>query len=112
MIINKTNLTMLYQEHIGGLSITELAIKYSLHKSVIYTGFQALELEVNLTQVDKRRKISVDDEAYILESYQGGTTLQTLGKKFGVSHQTISKVLKKHNIEVRKAGFSKLTKKL
>ncbi|NYH50679.1 DNA invertase Pin-like site-specific DNA recombinase [Nocardiopsis arvandica] len=53
----------------------------------------------------KRLKPQEIDE--LIAAYQAGTNVYKLGKRFGINRQTVSAVLKRHDVEIRKRGLSR-----
>jgi Mor family transcriptional regulator len=103
----KANLAELYAEYVAGSPIIELAKKHKIHPTAIYAGFALAQYPVNLPQSDSRRKISLEDEAYLIDLYEQGKTLLELAEEFKLSHQGIAKIIMRNGVKVRRTWATK-----
>lgn len=96
--------TAIYAEYKNGVNINTLANKYKIDRTTLYGAFRVLGYPVRLPQSDKRRKLSIDDEAHLCDLYQQGSTMQQLAEEFGYSIQGVNKILIRNGIKKRKNG--------
>jgi len=55
-----------------------------------------------------RRARQLDDEQMklLIEGYQAGATVYELGERFGISRQTVGKILKREGVKMRRRGLT------
>ncbi|MDQ1039933.1 Mn-dependent DtxR family transcriptional regulator [Streptomyces sp. V3I8] len=52
------------------------------------------------------RKLDDDQVHALIAGYKAGATVYQLGDRFGISRQTVGKILKRHGVEMRMRGLS------
>ncbi|URM93982.1 helix-turn-helix domain-containing protein [Actinomadura madurae] len=57
-------------------------------------------------QPRRARRLSDEQVHQLIEDYQSGSTVYQLGERFGVSRQTVSRILKRHGVTMRMSGMS------
>lgn len=60
----------------------------------------------------RARRLDQDQVRVLIQGYIAGATTYELGDRFGIDHRTVSAILHRHNIPMRRRGLSpdKLTK--
>jgi DNA-directed RNA polymerase specialized sigma24 family protein len=52
------------------------------------------------------KRLSEKQVQQLIEGYEGGATVYELGEQFGISRQTVGKILKRHSVRMRRQGLT------
>lgn len=58
------------------------------------------------TRPSRARQLDDDQTKLLTEGYQAGATVYELGDQFGISRQTVGKLLKRHGVTMRRQGLT------
>ncbi|MGH3390303.1 MAG: hypothetical protein ACRDOO_15650 [Actinomadura sp.] len=65
-------------------------------------------LSRSVVQRKPRRARQLDEEQvrWLIEGYQAGATVYELGNRFGINRKTVSEILHRHQVPMRRRGLS------
>lgn len=80
----------------------ELTLKRTNHHDVLVDG-----PEIQVSPVDGlARQLDDDQVQKLIEGYTSGATVYELGDQFGVERRTVSTILHRHKVPMRRRGLS------
>lgn len=55
---------------------------------------------------NRARQLKADEAREVVAAYEAGATVYQLAHRFGIARQTVSKILKRHGVQMRRTGLS------
>lgn len=92
-------------DYINGLSIRKLSLKYNVDRTVIQRVLR--QKQVILRDIKESNRKKSFDEISMIKLYESGSTCMQLALEFKTSTLTITRILRKYNIIIRKSKKSK-----
>ena len=67
---------------------------------------QPVEPSPDRPKPGRARQLDAEQTKQLIEDYQAGSTVYELGDRFGINRRTVSAILKRHGVAMRRRGLS------